>query len=305
MLSLKFPLLESVPRMGQLYIVFKIWYNIIALVRGNVTRREYTHIIISRNVGKGGMFMKNAKKLFNGWFWSWLGLTVLLVVAMMIVGKQPHTSNMAAVIMATFMLLPVRDWMYRGIVWAIDYVASIKTGFRKRIYPHTTYTTMGNQKDHVVNPGFYRTLKVIVGVICLVLALLWLVFKGTSFNVVYAWLHTIEFLFRGRISWLALLIYVLLTIAFLYMVYWAVGQILNGELYNGTTGRIDWKKAWWKILIMVLGFYAKIIISGMLLSFTAMMIVASVRFWTIVVGFPILIFEIWIFIQRHRTPPTP
>lgn len=242
--------------------------------------------------------MKNAAKVFNGWFWAWMLITVVMVVGMLIAG-QPYANGMAAVIMSTFMVLPVRNWLYRFIVWALDYVSSINTNFKDRINPHATYNRLVDPSKREENVGFYRTLKVVIGVICTILALLWLVFQKTSFNVVYAWLHTIEFIFRGRISWLALLFYVLLTLAYIYLVYWFIGQVLTGALYDGS-GRIDWASSWWKIVIAVVGFYAKIIISGLLLSFTGGMIWSSVVFWTVVVGFPLLVFEIYSFIRRIR-----
>lgn len=240
--------------------------------------------------------MKNAKKIFNKFFWVWFVATILLVGAMLITG-QPLAKSFAATIMALFMLLPVRDWIYRFLVWAIDYVSSINTNFKDRINPHATYNRLVDPSKREENVGFYRSLKVAIGIICLILALLWLVFQGTSFNVVYAWLHTIEFIFRGKIGFLALLFYVLITLGYIYMVYWFVGQVLNGNLYDDS-GRLDWRSCWWKIAIAVVGFYAKIIISGLLLKFTAGMIWSNLVFWTIVVGLPIAVFEVRNLIHR-------
>ena len=235
-------------------------------------------------------FMKNAKRVFNKFFWVWFVSTIILVGAMLIAG-QPYAKGMAAVIMASFMVLPVRDWMYRFLVWAIDYVSSINTNFKDRINPHATYNRLVDPSKREENVGFYRSLKVAINIVCVILALLWLVFQGTSFNVVYAWLHTIEFIFRGKIGFLALLIYILITLAFIYLVYWFVGQVLNGNLYD-SSGRLDWSSCWWKIAIAVGGFYAKILLSGLLLKFTAGMIGSSLIFWTVVVGFPIVVFEV-------------
>lgn len=246
--------------------------------------------------------MKNAKKIFSGWFWIWAIVSIILVGAMLIVGHNKAAANgMAAAIMALLMVLPVRDWMYRFIVWAIDYVSSINTNFKDRINPHATYNRLVDPTKREENVGFYRSLKVVIGVITVILALLWLVFQGTSFNVVYAFLHTVEFILRGKIGWLALLVYILITIGYIYAVYRFVGLVLNGELYD-STGSIDWQHSWWMIALMVAIFYFKIIFSGVLLKFTAAMIFSEVIFWTVVVGFPILIFEIWNFIQRHRNP---
>ena len=250
--------------------------------------------------------MKTAKRIFSGWFWAWLILAIVMVVGMLIVGTNNNVAvkGMAATIMATLMLLPVRDWMYRFIVWAIDYVSSINTNFKDRINPYATYNRLVEPTKREENVGFYRTLKFVIGVICVILALLWLVFQGTSLNVVYTFLHTWEFIFRGKVGFLAILVYILLTLGFCYLVYWFIGQVLNGELYvNDGSGRIDWGHSWWKILLMIGGLYAKIIIGGLLMRYTGAMLWSAVSFWTVVIGFPILIFEVWRLVQRLRGTP--
>lgn len=248
--------------------------------------------------------MKNAKKVLSPWFWSWIGISTVLVILMMTLGAGNASAlhAMASTIMALFMLLPIRDWMYRLLCWAIDYVSSINTNFKDRINPHATYNRLIDSTKREENVGFYRTLKIVLGIITLILALLWMVFQKTSFEVVFSFLHTIEFLFRGKISWLALLTYLLLTLGFYYGVYWFIGQVLEGSLYV-SDGRFDWK-SWWKVGLAIIGFYLKIILSGLLLCYTSSMIWASIRFWTIVVGFPLLLFEIWR-VLRKRHPSTP
>ena len=245
--------------------------------------------------------MKNALKVFNAWFWVWAVISAILVGIMLIVGNdnQRAVYGMAATIMALFMVMPVRNWLYRFVVWAINYVSSINTNFKDRINPVATYNLLIDPTKREENVGFYRSLKIVIGIIMVILALLWLVFQRTSFNIVYAFLHTWEFIFRGRISFLALLVYILLSLGFYYLVYWFIGQVLNGKLHNDT-GKLDWSKALWRILLAVVGFYVKIIIGGALLRYTAEMILATVGFWTIVVAFLIAIFELWCYIRRRR-----
>ena len=226
------------------------------------------------------------KHLFNGWFFTWLGITVILVILMLIVPnwKLP----LSATVMALMMTMPVRDWMYRLIVWAIDYVSSINTNFKDKINQYATYNRLISPNTREENVGFYRAIKAIVVFITFILAILWMVFQQTAFYVLYSWLHTLEFLIRGRISWLSLLVYILLTIAFIFFVRWAIGQVANEEMLDNNDN-LDWSKAWWRILVMVSGFYIKIILSSLLLKYTFPMFLHSIIFWTTVVGFPIIV----------------
>jgi len=256
--------------------------------------------------------VKNAAKVFNGWFWSWVGISLALLAAMLIIGNENHTNTntlqlLAGMILALFMLMPIRNWAYRFVVWALDYVSSINTRFKDRVNQHATYNRMINPLVREENVGFYRAVKIGINMITTILALNWLVFNRTSFNIVYAFVHTWEFIFAGKISYLAMLIFVLLKAAFVYLIFWFAGNVLKGTLYKAD-GSIDWSKSWWKILIMVVTFFVEVIGAGLLMRYTPEMLGHKVFFWTASVSFPILIAEIsrlvGIYKKRHA-PPTP
>ena len=248
--------------------------------------------------------MEKAKAVFNKWFWIWIAIAAALLITMIVVGNQDGDNTrlmygLASVIMASFMVMPIRDWLYRLFVWAIDYVSSINTKFKDRVNQHATYNRLVNPLIREENVGFYRTLKYVINFITLIMALLWLVFNRTSFHVVYAFLHTWEFIFRGKISYLAILANLLLTLGFIWLVWWFVGQFLTGKLHDDD-GRINWPSAWWKILIMVIGFFAKIIISAILKKYTSDMLIAKLVFWCTTVGIPLIVGIISGIVRRYR-----
>lgn len=249
--------------------------------------------------------MKNAAKVLNKWFWAWVGIAAIMMLVMIVVGNEAGNNTAiiygcSGVIMATLMIMPLRDWLYRLIVWALDYVSSINTRFKDRINQHATYNRLVNPLVREENVGFYRAVKVVINVITMILALLWLVFARTSYNVVYSFVRTWELIFRGQISYLAILVNLILSFAFAYLVFWFAGQILNGKIYN-KDGTIKWTESWWKIVLAVVGLYAKIIISALLKQYTVEMLIAKLVFWTVVIGFPVLVYEIWSYIQRNRS----
>lgn len=254
--------------------------------------------------------MKNAAKVFNGWFWAWVGIAVALLAAMLIIGNENHDNTtvlqlLSGMILALFMVMPVRNWAYRLVVWALDYVSSINTRFKDRINQHATYNRMINPLVREENVGFYRAVKIVINLITTILALNWLVFTRTSFNIVYAFIHTWEFIFAGKISYLAMLLFVLLKAVLGYLIFWFVGHVLKGTLYK-PDGSIDWPKSWWKILIMVVGFFVEVIGAGLLMKYTPDMLLHKVFFWTASVSFPIIIAEvsrlIGIYKKRHASP---
>ena len=213
--------------------------------------------------------------LFNWWFFTWLGIAVTLIVIMLSV--PTYKLPLSATVMSLLMVMPVRDWMYRLIVWAIDYVSSIDTNFKDKINQYATYNRLISPNEREENIGFY---------------------------VLYSWLHSIEFVIRGRISWLSLLFYILLTIGFIFLVRWAIGQVANEEMLD-TNDNFDWSKAWWRILVMASGFYLKIILTSILLKFTFPMFLHSIIFWTTVVGFPIIVLIVIEYFHNNFRSGTP
>ena len=202
------------------------------------------------------------KKHLNGWLFTWLSITVVCVLLMLLV--PAWKLSLSATVMALLMLMPIRDWLCRFI----------DNDLKKMMSKH----------DIDESAISFKALKMIAVVATIILALLWMVFQKTAFNVLYSWLHSLEFIVRGRISWLSLLIYVLLTIAFVFFVRWAIGLI-------ATRKRITW----WRILIMVGGFYLKVILSALLLKFTFTMTMHSIFFWTAVIVIPTVVLSIFYF----------
>lgn len=246
--------------------------------------------------------MNNIKirKIFSKWFWGWFGISVVLVIAMFIVGdNQKALNGLSAAIMALFMVMPVASWLNRFIMWAINFVSSIDTKFKDRINPYATYNTLTDPGHRQENIGFNRLVQFFCGITALILALLWLVFQHMSFEVVYSFLHTVEFIITRKISWLALLVEVLITVAYCYAVFNFIRLILNGDFHN-EDGSINWTDSWYKILLAVIVFYIKIVVSALLLKYTAEMVGASLVFWTTTIGIPLLIFEIVGYVRRRR-----
>lgn len=237
--------------------------------------------------------MKNAAKVFNRWFFAWLGIATVLVIIMLIIGgsNMKAVKMLAGFTMAALMVLPVRDWAYRLIVWAIDFVSSNNTDFKDWINPKATQNTLLDPTKREENVAFYRSLKVGVGIVTTCLALLFLIFRGVSFNIIYGFLHTWEFIFRGKIGFVSLLFYILLTAGWTVAVLWLGYQILKGNFLDDN-GNIKWSEHGWKIIAMSIGLYAKILISGLLLKYTADMILASMLAWTAIVGVPLLFWAI-------------
>jgi len=258
--------------------------------------------------------MKNAAKVFNKWFWSWVAIATVLLAVMLLLGNENNEKTaiiqlLAGMILALFMVMPIRDWTYRLAAWAFDYVSSIDTTFKDRVNQHATYNRLINPLVREENVGFYRLLKFAVNLITLILALTWLVLSKTSFRIVYAFVHTWEFIFRGEVTYVALLLYAMIKAAFFYTVFWFFGHILGKEkarVFYNTDGSINWGKSWWKIVLIIVVFYVHVICGGLLMKYTSDMLWHKVLFWTISAGLPILIIEIsrlvGVYKKRRATP---
>ena len=241
--------------------------------------------------------MKNAKKILNGWFWAWLIIAVLMVVGMLVVGNQKATRTMASVIMATMMVLPVRNWAERFLVWAIEYISSRRQTFRNKVNKLATMNLLVDPSKRVENVGFYRSLRWGITVATVILALLWLVFQGLSFQVVYGFLHSWEMIFSGKVSWLAMLIILVTAVAFVWLVYRAIYWLLREVCLDSEDGHVLWDKAIWRICLFVGCFYGKIILDGILLKKTGSMIGATALLWTVVIA---LFLAIYFLIDRYE-----
>ena len=228
------------------------------------------------------------KQLFRKSFWIWLGISLACVVVFCF--YTPLVRPFCGVIMALFFLLPVREWVYWFISWEIDWMTSKNTDVKDDLNPIFSFNTLTDPKTRFQNDGAYRGLRFIVFIACAVIALAWMMFQNAAANVVYAVLHTLEYIVRGRISWGALFFWSLVEIAGAYHIYWSAGQILKGKLYYrdiDEDGKVvfsfDITESWWRIAIMLGGFYLRIIVSGLLLKFTFGMIWSAMCLWTVIV----------------------
>ena len=228
------------------------------------------------------------KQLFRRSFWIWLLTSVVLVVAFCF--YPPLVRPFCGVIMALLFLLPIREWAYELLTWEIDWLTSKNTDVKDALNPTFTLNTLTDPKKRFQNDGAYRGLRFIILVACTIIALAWMMFQNAAANVVYAVLHTLEYIVRGRIGWGALFIWTLVEVAGVYHIYWSAGQLLKGKLYERdideegkVTFSFDITKSWWRIAIMLGGFYLRIIVSGLLLKFTFGMIWSAMCLWTVVV----------------------
>lgn len=246
--------------------------------------------------------MKKLAKVFNKWFWGWFFISVCLVIVMLILGRENHpkiVNGFSGAIMALFMVMPVSNWLYRFIGWAIDFVSSINTEFKDKINPYATYVTLTDPTHRKENIGFNSLIHFFCGLTTLFLALLWMIFQSMATEVVFSILHTVEFIFTLRISWVAIFFELLITVGYCFAVFNFIKYILSGEFRN-EDGSFNWAESWWKILLAIAVFYLKIIVSAMLLKYTSEMTIASLTFWTTTIGFPILFFEVMGYIRRKR-----
>ena len=243
--------------------------------------------------------MKNAKNIFTKTFWVWFVGAVILS-GMMVIFQAPNAKWMAATIMAGFMVLPVRDWMYRLLVWAIDFVSSINTDFKDRINPYATYNRLVDPAKREENVGFYRTLKGCVYWACVILALICLWWQGASFNLVYGYLHTIEMLVTLQLHPLALLIAIGLIIGFYYGAYRFTLRLLREDFINPTTSRLDVIGNWPHFAGMLLLFIAKIFGAGLCIKLPWNVMWTHLILWILAIGIPVAIIWIRHFIHHRR-----
>lgn len=236
--------------------------------------------------------MKNAKKIFNAWFWTWFGIAIVMTVVMLAGGGTGLAKGAAAVIIATFMLLPFRNWLNRFTFWAIEYIASRRSEFRKRIHKYATMNTLLDSDNRESNVGFYRSLMIVIWCVVVILALSAMVFQDMSYSIVYNVLHTIEFAIRGKIGFIEILIYFLANLGFVFMIYKAIGWILNDVVYDNN-GHIIWPSLIWRACLFLFVFYGRIILKVPLLKFTNPMVTSDLIFWSLILWIPFGVYEIW------------
>ena len=241
----------------------------------------------------------------TGWFWGWAAISAILVAIML--GNEIDATikaHMSSAIMALMMVMPVRDWTYRLLEWAIDYTSSRSTKYRRRLQKLFTNLSLNDPTGpRKRSRPIYSALMVTISYISVFLALTWISLPYVAHSCVYSFIRKWQYIFTGRISSVHLIINMIVFALFIRLIYWSVGQILNGELCNDD-GHLEFSKAWWRLLIMILGFYAKLVISAILLDYTQTMIWEKCCFWTIAVGTPIIIIELRMWIRDHLSSNT-
>lgn len=232
--------------------------------------------------------MEKTTKIFNKWFWVWLIVAVALT-GLMIILKQKY---FASIILATFALLPMRDWIIRFVIWLIDYITSINTKEKNKLNPKATYNRLIDSKKRLENPGFYRLLKFAIGIFSVIISLIWLIFDGTAFNAVFSFLYTIENICTGKVGVTRLLFFILVTLWFIYMLYWTMRQFKKDRCFNRSNNKFSWSKITCRMAFAFANIYGSIILIGIIMKFTGKMIWAAVLFWSIIIWIPIILFII-------------
>ncbi len=253
------------------------------------------------------------RSLFSNWFIAWAIISIILVIIFCLFPWLLSPDTGSQIIMATFMLMPVRDWAFRFFVWIIEYMATINATFR--VYAKKLFTIRGLDTDKVTLDGrHYMILKAIISFITLIMALFWIVFRSASHYAVLTFLNTIEFIVRGKISPIALLLYLIIFGAFIIGLWRYILSITSKEMYEEVENddddddddfdneptvsiRYNWSKALWQSALMLAAYYLKIILTAVLLKYTLKMFGAALILWT---GFLILavavavLFRFWV-----------
>ena len=249
-------------------------------------------------------------RFFGVWFWVWAIPAAILVSIMLILGNTPDTRRtlygMAAAIMAGFTLLPARNAFYVILLWGLNMVATRDPGFEKDLNSWALIMWRGKkEKEH--NPGFDFSLFVMTSLTFLAIAFLWVADQKTSFEAVYAAIHTIAYIISFKHP-VACFVDLIILALFVYAVIWFLGEVLrNRNFYKDEVGRIDWQHSWWKVVLIIVAFFIRLLTHGALIGYTAHMIGVSVRFWCIIIFVPLAIFEIrkLIRILRDRFGSSP
>ena len=237
------------------------------------------------------------KKIFAWPFWIWVIIAVTLSITILM--TPSHREVLSSIIIASFAVLPARSWAYRLSVWLVDYVSSNNTDVRDKLNPHATYNRLLKPTERVENPGFYRALWFLTFIVSLVIALLWMVFKGTSFNIVYAWLRSIEFLVTGKYSPLRILLLLLLKTSYICSIVAFIGQILKAKMYD-ENGHFDRVKGTLKILGMLAMYLVNIFGSAGLLRFSGPMIWSNFLYKMVLLGIYLGLFFVLRYIIKKR-----
>ena len=240
------------------------------------------------------------KKIFGVWFWAWASLAATMVITMFLFPAWKETCS--SIIMSSMFMMPIRNWCQRLIRWWIDYYSSINSEFKSRINPFATYNKLLDDDDtRSENIAFYRGINLILLIVSSILALIFLIFKKCSFQCVFSVLHTFEFIVRGKISPVALLFYILITITFFILLWFFFKEVVVNGIIFDVDGKIIWKKALIIFSVALVGFYGKIIVSALLLNYMFNMIVSSVIFWTIILIVSIITLVLIEVIMRNRS----
>ena len=206
----------------------------------------------------------NLKAIFGIWFWIWVVSTVILGVASACAPTLKRV--LLAAILATFTILPMHDWIYQLTIWVLRRMSTISTKMRNKIVPYAALSELLKPENKEDNKVFYFTIRFTIFDFMLILALIFMTFQTLPLNIIYIILHTVEFIFTGKIGWFRLLIYVVLLNVFFFVMKWAFRLFAKEEILDDDGKFI--KEDWWKVAIIIATILVKIILTTILLKFT-------------------------------------
>lgn len=118
----------------------------------------------------------------------WLVIAAICIACIFIgIG---NAGLMSSIILATLLVLPVRNWISRLIVWGIQYLFSINPSIKKKFGPYVVVDNLDPTGDKkVLDKGALNIINWSVGGICILIAVFFLAFQGISKEVVYNFIH--------------------------------------------------------------------------------------------------------------------
>ncbi len=230
------------------------------------------------------------RQLFGRSFWLWLVASIIATLSIFLSGGK-LAKPASSLIMAGFVVGPLRDWTYSLTVWGLDTATSLNTPLRNNLRAFLTYRHLYDEgRARVRNDGVYRILRSTVTMLCAILGLCFLVFQGTSANIVQTILRTIELSITGQIKAWRWLLWIFLLSGYAYVLIMNARRVLNGRR--------------WYPIMLIGAMYIKTILTALLLRFSLRLLGAWLMYRT--VGIIFIVVTIFIVLWRVRhTPPTP
>lgn len=231
------------------------------------------------------------KKFFAslGIFGAWLMVTIICGIA---IALGVNVNMCSAIIMSLFMILPVRDWIVRLLIWGINFLSSNMDSFRDKITPWATMNTILDSNNRTENKGFYLTLKLAVAAVCGFIALILWVMQGFSANIVYGFAHSVVVIFRKLagtgLERASIFFWLILCIICTAILIWFVSLIMRGVFGLDSDGNLQKSIVIRDCVILIVSFVVARIKNYLLLSYTWSMIITDLLFWLCILVIPTL-----------------